>query len=133
MKYRIKETVKTFEDGHQEKAYNIQFKFLFWWNDLYYKIPSRIEYDTVNLKWSCGIAVGYEHEREAKLCLGNITEARNVLNVLNDNKDIDIAIWEDSIIYYYSEDNFVSFNVDNVKEHIRKVKINKQETKYYID
>jgi hypothetical protein len=128
MKYRIKETVKTFEDGHQELVYNIQFKFLFWWKDLYYKMPSRIEYDTVSFEWYDGIWA-----MEAKLCLGNITEARNVLNVLNDNKDIDIAMWKGSIIYYYSEDNFVSYNVDNVKEHIRKVKINKQETKYYID
>jgi hypothetical protein len=133
MKYRIKETVKTFEDGHQELVYNIQFKFLFWWKDLYYKIPKKIEYDTVSFEWYYDILTDCSYERQAKLCLGNITEARNVLNVLNDNKDIDIAMWKGSIIYYYSEDNFVSYNVDNVKEHIRKVKINKQETKYYID
>ena len=94
MKYRIKETVKTFEDGHQELVYNIQFKFLFWWKDLYYKIPKKIEYDTVSFEWYDGIWA--DCEMEAKLCLGNITEARNVLNVLNNkyNKDIDIAMWK---------------------------------------
>lgn len=134
MKFRIKEIVKTFEDGHKKKEYRIQFKFLFWWKDLWLKMAKTIVNNKVNLKWGDGYYIP-THERKSILCINDIITIKTLLNFLNDesNKDIDVAIWNGAPIYYYKEDYFASLNVDDVKEHIKKEKIKNIEIKYYID
>ena len=134
MKFRIKEIVKTFEDDHQEKEYRIQFKFLFWWKDLWCKMVKSIENNKVNLKWKDGEYI-YTYEIKTILCTNNIITIKTLLNFLNDesNKDIDIAIWNGAPIYYYKEDYFASLNADDVKEHIKKEKVKNIEINYYID
>jgi len=130
-KYRIKELVETFRDGHQERQYIIQYKSWFWWRDMKVKLTNSFEDCRVNLEFGdgCFVPLHYQITKAVFYCL---SLAKDVLDFLNDdtNNDIDIAFCGKHVVYYWSEDDFASFNLKDVKDYI-STKIVKDKTAVY--
>ena len=130
-KYRIKELVKTFRDGHQERRYVIQHKSWFWWEDMEIKLVRNFEYGRVNLEFGDGLFTPLNYQI-TKVIFDCLSSAKDVLDFLNDdtNNDIDIALWGKQIVYYWSGDNFSSLSLKDVKDYVN-TKIVKDKTVAY--